>query len=373
MQIVHEDSEVRTYMQRILESGIENPVLVDKYMMGTEIEVDVISDGTDVLIPGVMEHIERAGVHSGDSIAVYPPYNISDKMMKTVVDCSEKLALSLGTKGIVNIQYLIYQNELYVIEVNPRASRTVPYISKVTGVPMVDLASRIMTGASLKEFDYGTGLYRTPPYFAVKVPVFSFEKLTDVNSYLGPEMKSTGEVLGIGKNLNEAMYKGLMAAGMTLQTHRKAAGVLISVDVHDLLEIVSLAKKVDDLGFKIYATYDTANAISQLGIDVEYIKGVHESNEAFSLMESGKIDYIVYTGAEMDSTVEDYIALHRRAVQLGIPCFTSLDTANALADIIASRYNEYNTELVDINHVRKSRQKLKFAKMQGTGDDYIFY
>ena len=188
MRIVHNDLEARTYMERILAQGIDNPVLVDKYMMGTEIEVDVISDGKDVLIPGIMEHIERAGVHSGDSIAVYPPYNINDKMISTVAESSKKLALSLGTKGLVNIQYLIYQNELYVIEVNPRASRTVPYISKVTGVPMVDLASKVMTGSALKELGFGTGLYKTPPYFAVKVPVFSFEKLSDVNSYLGPDV-----------------------------------------------------------------------------------------------------------------------------------------------------------------------------------------
>ena len=195
MKIVHDDDEVTTYMQRILAQGIDNPVLVDKYMMGTELEVDVISDGTDVLIPGIMEHIERAGVHSGDSIAVYPPYNLNDMMTDKIVDSSRKLALALGTKGLVNIQYLIWENELYVIEVNPRASRTVPYISKVTGVPMVDVAARVMLGTPLKDLGYGTGLHPIPPYYAVKVPVFSFEKLGDVNAYLGPEMKSTGEVL----------------------------------------------------------------------------------------------------------------------------------------------------------------------------------
>ncbi|MBQ1245828.1 MAG: carbamoyl-phosphate synthase large subunit, partial [Clostridia bacterium] len=207
MTIARSDEDVRVYMTRILAGKIENPVLVDKYMMGTELEVDVISDGKDVLIPGVMEHVERAGVHSGDSIAVYPPYNINDKMLEKVVDYSTRLALAMGTRGLVNIQYLIYHNELYVIEVNPRASRTVPYISKVTGIPMVDLAARVMVGQTLAEQGYGTGLYRTPPYYTVKVPVFSFEKLLDANSRLGPEMKSTGEVLGIGKNLNEALFK----------------------------------------------------------------------------------------------------------------------------------------------------------------------
>ena len=374
MKIVHNADDVRRYMRCILSAGIENPVLVDKYMMGTELEVDVISDGKDVLIPGVMEHIERAGVHSGDSIAVYPPYSINDKMMKTVVDCSARLALSLGTKGLVNIQYLIYQNELYVIEVNPRASRTVPYISKVTGVPMVDLASRVMTGAKLSSLGFGTGLYKTPPYYAVKVPVFSFEKLTDVNAYLGPEMKSTGEVLGIGKTMHEALFKGLTSAGLMLRPAVRGGdvGILISVDTHDQLEIVTLAKKLDDLGFKIYATEETADSISKLGIDVESLKSIRESDNTFRLLESGKINYIVYTGALMDSTVEDYIALHRRALQLAIPCLTSLDTANALADILASRYNQQNTELVDINHLREKRKTLRFSKMEATGDDYIF-
>ncbi len=373
MRIVHNADEVRVYMERILAQGIDNPVLVDKYMEGTELEVDVISDGTDILIPGIMEHIERAGVHSGDSIAVYPPYNLNDMMTNHLVECSAKLALSLGTKGLVNIQYLIYHNKLYVIEVNPRASRTVPYISKVSGVPMVDLASRVMLGEPLKNLGYGTGLYRTPPYCAVKVPVFSFEKLTDVNSYLGPEMKSTGEVLGIGKNLTEALFKGLTSAGMIVPSaFNEQRGVLLSVDVHDLPEIVSLAKKLDDLKFRIYATPDTAAEITTLGIDVETVPSNGESNRIYKLLENGKINYIVYTGALRDSTVNEYIALHRMALRHGVPCFTSLDTANALANIIAGRYNQLNTELVDINNMRTEHRMLSFEKLQATGDDYIF-
>lgn len=373
MKIVRSAHEVRIYMERILSNGIDNPVLVDKYMEGTELEVDVISDGTDILIPGIMEHIERAGVHSGDSIAVYPPYNLNDMMTHRLAECSEKLALSLGTKGLVNIQYLICQNELYVIEVNPRASRTVPYISKVTGVPMVDLASRVMLGEKLKDLGYGTGLYKTPPYCAVKVPVFSFEKLTDVNSYLGPEMKSTGEVLGIGKNLTEALFKGLTSAGLTVPTVKSGErSVLLSVDTHDLPEIVSLAKKLDDLKFKIYATPETAAEISTLGIDVQTVQSNSESDRIYRLIENGRINYIVYTGALLDSTVDDYIALHRRALRRSVPCFTSLDTANALADITAGHYTQLNTELVDINAMRSSYRELPFAKMQATGDDYIF-
>ena len=374
MTIAYTDDDVEQYMDIILSQGIENPVLVDKYMMGTELEVDCISDGTDVLIPGIMEHIERAGVHSGDSIAVYPPYNLNDMMLEKICDVSEKLALSLGTKGLINIQYLIYQNELYVIEVNPRASRTIPYISKVTGVPMVELATKIMVGSSLKELGFGTGLYRTPPYYAVKVPVFSFEKLNDVNSKLGPEMKSTGEVLGVGKNLVEALFKGLVSAGFKTDFHRKDNhGVLITVTKQDRFEIVNLAKKLDDLGAKIWATPQTAKAIESLGIEVAVVNKLRDDNSIMDLVESGQLDYIVYTGKSDKKSIADYIKLHNRANQLGIATITSLDTANAVADIIASRYKQTNTELVDINDMRESKGILKFSKMQGCCDDYIFF
>ena len=368
MCISRDRASTEKYMAGILAQGIENPVLVDKYMPGTELEVDVISDGEDVLIPGIMEHIERAGVHSGDSIAVYPPYNLSDKFLRRITDMSEKLALALGTKGLVNIQYLIWQDELYVIEVNPRASRTVPYISKVTNVPMVDLASCIMLGEKLADLGWGTGLYRTPPYDAVKVPVFSFEKLSDANSILGPEMKSTGEVLGIGRTLAEALFKGLTAAGFKLPDAFGSHGVLLSVENEDSQEILSLARRFFELGLTLYATTDTAAAIASLGIPVRSV----ETQEVTPLMESGKLRYIVYTGAVKDGTMGDYIALHRRAMQLGIPCLTSLDTANALAEIIASRFHESSTELVDINAMRTRRQRISFTKMQDCGNDYIF-
>lgn len=374
MTIAYTDDDVKQYMAIILAQGIENPVLVDKYMMGTELEVDCISDGEDVLIPGIMEHIERAGVHSGDSIAVYPPYNLNDMMLEKICDVSQKLALELGTQGLVNIQYLIYHNELYVIEVNPRASRTIPYISKVTGVPMVELATKIMVDQKLKDLGFGTGLYKTPPYVAVKVPVFSFEKLNDVNSKLGPEMKSTGEVLGVGKNLVEALFKGLVSAGFKTDFHSKDEhGVLITVTKQDRFEIVGLAKKLDDLGAKIWATPETAKAIESLGIKVNVVNKLREDNSIMDLVESGQLDYIVYTGKSDKKSIADYIKLHNRANQLGIATITSLDTANAVADIIASRYKETNTELVDINFMRKEKGILKFSKMQGTGDDYIFF
>lgn len=374
MTIAYTDDDVRQYMQIILSGGIKNPVLVDKYMMGTELEVDCISDGTDVLIPGIMEHIERAGVHSGDSIAVYPPYNLNDMILEKVCSISRSLALELGTRGLVNIQYLIYHGELYVIEVNPRASRTIPYISKVTGVPMAELATKIMVGEKLRDLGYGTGLYKTPPYFAVKVPVFSFEKLSDVNSKLGPEMKSTGEVLGVGKNLREALFKGLVSAGFKTDFHsRERHGVLITVTRQDRFEIVNLAKKLDDLVAEIWATPETAKAIESLGIKVGVVNKLREDNSIMELVESGRLDYIVYTGKSDKKSIADYIRLHNRANQLGIATLTSLDTANALADIIASRYNQLNTELVDINNMRSEKEILKFSKMEGCGDDYIFF
>ncbi|MBR5533459.1 MAG: carbamoyl-phosphate synthase large subunit, partial [Ruminiclostridium sp.] len=370
MVIAHDRGDVEKYMDVILSVGIKNDVLVDKYMPGTEIEVDVISDGVDVLMPGIMEHIERAGVHSGDSIAVYPPHTLTDKMMNVVVDCSKKLALALGTQGLVNIQYLIYQGELYVIEVNPRASRTIPYLSKVTGIPMVDLATKIMMGATLKELGYESGLWPIPPYYAVKVPVFSFQKITDANSMLGPEMKSTGEVLGLGRTFNEAIFKGLAAAGYRNFTDR---GILISVENHELPEVVGLAKKFDDLGLPMYATHDTAETIRSLGIQVTEIPHIKPGTEAFTLMEEGKIGLIIYTGAMYDDTLSDYIELHREAIRHSVPSMTSLDTANAMADMLISKFNLSNTELVDLNNMRTERRMLPFAKMQGCGNDYIFF
>ena len=375
MTIAFTQNDIERYMDVILAQNIENPVLCDKYLMGTELEVDAISDGVDVLIPGIMQHIERAGVHSGDSIAVYPPYSLSDAMLKKVVEISTNLALSLKTKGLINIQYLIYHNELYVIEVNPRASRTIPYISKVTGVPMVDLATRIMVGAKLKRLGYGTGLYKNSPYVAVKVPVFSFEKLNDVNSQLGPEMKSTGEVLGIGKTIEEALFKGLVSAGFNMKhpTKRNPSGIYFTINDQDKFEIVNIVKKFADLGLTFYATKGTANVIRSLGIECTEVARLSSNDEIFKLMDEGKIDYIVYTGKTDIESITNYISLHHHAILLGITVLTSLDTANALADVIAGRYNQFNTELVDINHLRKEKLKLEFNKMHSCGNDYIFF
>ncbi len=370
MVIAHREEDVVRYMEIITSGEMENPVLIDKYMLGKEIEVDVICDGKDVFIPGVMEHIERAGVHSGDSIAIYPTFSLSDIIMKKVIDSSIKLALSLKTKGLVNIQYLVYENELYVIEVNPRASRTIPYISKVTGVPMVDIAARVMVGQTLEEQGYGTWLHKSVPYFAVKVPVFSFEKLMDANASLGPEMKSTGEVLGLGRSLNEALFKGLVAAGFKITNK---GGVFISAGDQDKAEVVKIAKKLDDLGFKIYATRGTAVEIQTLGIDATILGKMNDNDDIMNHLSSGKISYVIYTGVSGKHSISNYLKLNRHCLHLSIPCITSVDTANAIADIIASRFNLQNTELVDINNLRTHKQKLKFSKYTASGSDHIIF
>ena len=375
MTIAFTQEDVCRYMDVILAQGIENPVLCDKYLMGTELEVDAISDGKDVLIPGIMQHIERTGVHSGDSIAVYPPYNLEDTMLERIIEVSTQLALELKTKGLINIQYLIYRGQLYVIEVNPRASRTVPYISKVTGVPMVELATKIIVGAKLKKLGFGTGLYPSSPYVAVKVPVFSFEKLNDVNSQLGPQMKSTGEVLGIGKTIEEAMFKGLVSAGFKMchPSERKPVGVYMTVNDQDKLDVLTIAKKFGDLGCTMYATKGTAKVINDLGFDCTVVDRLSATDSVIKLMDEGKIDYVVYTGKTDMESINDFIRLHHHAILLGITVLTSLDTANALADIIASKFTEGNTELVDLNALRTEKLKISFTKMQSCGNDYIVF
>ena len=371
MIIAHSDEDIREYMQIILSHNIENPILIDKYLMGVEIEVDAICDGEEILIPGIMEHIERAGIHSGDSIAVYPAWNVSGELTQKLIEYTKNLAVSLKTKGLVNIQYVIYENQIYVIEVNPRSSRTIPYISKVTGVPMVDLATRAMLGEKLKDMGYGTGLYKTPPYVAVKVPVFSFEKLIDVDVQLGPEMKSTGEVLGIGKTLSEALYKGLIAAGYKM---KKQGAMFVTVRDADKAEIVDITKKYASLGFEIYATKGTANVLLQAGISVKVVNKIHESKDNSKvLLESGKINYIISTSSKGRLPSLDSVKIRRLAVEHSIPCLTSLDTANALADSLISRFSEYSTELIDINHMREKRMKLPFTKLSACGNDYIYF
>lgn len=385
MIIARNNADVKEYMKIILRSGIENPVLIDKYMEGKELEVDCICDGEKVLIPGIMEHIERTGIHSGDSIAVYPG-SFSPEMEEKIVRQSTDLALSLGTKGLVNIQYLIYEDDLYIIEANPRSSRTVPYLSKVSGVPMIELATRAMLGEKILNMGYGTGLYRKPNYFAVKVPVFSFEKLMDVDTHLGPEMKSTGEVLGIASTRQEALFKGMCAAGFKMirpKSHKGEAspsaamaepfpptpsagdapatppdktqpcGILFSVRTTDLPELPSLARKFYDLGFTLYATSGNASTIERSGMPVIHVAKVHENfhDNVMTLLESGKIVYVISTSAKGRDPVAESVKLRRLAVERDIDCLTAIDTAYALADCLASGYTEENTSLVDITTV----------------------
>ncbi len=371
MIIAFSEDDVREYMDIILAKGIDGPILIDQYLMGAEIEVDAICDGEDILIPGIMEHIERAGVHSGDSIAVYPAWNLSGPLIERVIDHSRRLALALDTRGLINIQYVIFENEIYVIEVNPRSSRTVPYISKVTGVPMVALATRAMLGEKLGDMGYGTGLYPTPPYVAVKVPVFSFEKLADVDVLLDPEMKSTGEVLGIGKTREEALYKGLVAAGYNM---KRRGGLLVTVRDSDKIEITDTVRKFYSLGFSLYATKGTAQALRAAGMETAEVGKLHEdSNGILASIESGKVDYIISTSSKGRLPSRDSVKIRRKAVERAVPCLTSVDTANALADSLRSRYTQQTTELVDLNRMRKEKLRLPFTKMNGTSNDYLYF
>ena len=355
MIIARSPADVKEYMAIILKQKIENPVLIDKYMEGQELEVDCICDGEDVLIPGIMEHVERTGIHSGDSIAVYPgsfDKNMEDKIVRQ----SRDLALALGTKGLVNIQYLIYrdqkgQKDLYIIEANPRSSRTVPYISKVSGIPMIDLATRAMLGEKVADMGYGTGLYRKPAYFAVKVPVFSFEKLMDVDTHLGPEMKSTGEVLGIASSRQEAIYKGMAGSGLKMLGPQKDCdGVLFSVRASDLPELPDLARKYYDLGFKLYATTGNAATIERSGMSVTHVAKVHEDyqNNVMTLLESGKILYVVSTSAKGRNPEAESVKLRRLAVEHDIDCLTAIDTANELADCLACKHTLNTVSLINI-------------------------
>jgi len=365
------EEDIREYMEIIMRTKQENPVLIDKYLSGREIEVDAICDGKDVLIPGIMEHVEAAGIHSGDSIAVYPAMNIDDGLVDKIFEITQKLCMSLEVRGLINIQYVLFEGEIYVIEVNPRASRTVPYISKVTGISMCEIATKISVGQTLSAIGYSSGIAKIPPYAAAKVPVFSFEKLTGLDTHLGPEMKSTGEVLGLGKNLEEALYKGLVAAGYKM---KKSGGVLITVRPSDRAGIAGVAQKMKDCGFSLFATHGTARYLKERGFDVEAVEKIHESpdNNTETLIQSGKVNYIISTSEKGRDPALDGVRLRRAACSLGIPCLTSVDTANALFDRLLSDYSEINTELIDINNMRSGRMQLPFTKIYGDGFDCIY-
>ena len=353
MTIARSDDDVSEYMKIILKNEIDNPVLIDKYIEGMEIEVDSIYDGTDLLLPGIMEHIERTGIHSGDSIAVYPAKDLTTEIEEKIVNTTKMLCEGLNAIGIVNVQYIVKDGEIYVIEVNPRASRTVPYLSKVTGIPMVDLAIKVSLGMKLKDMPYGTGLYRKPDYVTVKVPVFSFAKLSGLDTQLGPEMKSTGEVLGIGRDLTEALYKGFIAAGFAL---KKDGGVFISVKDSDKPEIAEIGRKFKELGFSIYATDGTAEVLLDNGVAANVVTRLPMENEktksAMELIEDHTLSYIISTSSKGRLPERESVKLRRRATIAGIDSLTSIDTSNALLKCLECKYSEDNTILVDINTLK---------------------
>ncbi len=339
MEIAYNDNDIAEYMEIINSVEQEHPILIDKYVTGMELEVDAICDGENVLIPGIMEHVERAGVHSGDSISVYPTLNVSGAMTERIIEVTRELALAMHTKGLINIQYINANNQLYIIEVNPRSSRTVPFISKVTGVPMVQLAVRAALGEKLENMGYGVGLYPRADVYCVKVPVFSSEKLPDLEISASPEMKSTGEVLGIGETYPEALLKGLVASGIKLH---HGCGVVISVSDNFKPEILETARKFDEMGYKIFATYKTAKFLLENDIYAIAVNKIVEkrNGDIVYLARKGVVELIINTPTKGRQSSRDGFKIRRTAVELGIPCLTSVDTANALCEAL-----EYNKDI----------------------------
>ena len=345
MQIATCDEEVEEFMEIINRIAQDHPILVDKYLQGTEVEVDAVCDGEDILIPGVMEHIERAGVHSGDSISVYPAYSLSKDIIDTIEDYTEKLARSLHVKGMINIQFIVCDGKVYVIEVNPRSSRTVPYISKVTGIPIVKLATKCIIGHTLKEMGYKPGLQPNADYIAIKMPVFSFEKIRGAETSLGPEMKSTGECLGIAKTFNEALYKAFLGAGVVLPKHKK---IIISVKDADKQEVVPLAQRFEKLGYEVYATRSTADVLRKNGVDAIKVNKIHqEAPTVMDLLLEHKIDIVIDTPTQGRDKNRDGFLIRRTSIETGVNCFTSLDTVDALLTSLESDAKN-DLSLVDI-------------------------
>ena len=334
MDIVYEEKELEAVVKRALSASSDQEIWMDQYLLGTEVEVDAISDGENVFIPGIMEHLERAGVHSGDSIAVYPPQTLDSNMQERIIALTESLARSLKIKGLLNIQYVIYHKELFVLEVNPRSSRTVPFLSKVTGVPIVDWATQVILGRTWEEIKIPLGLWPTGDRVAVKAPVFSFSKLQRVEPSLGPEMKSTGEVMGIDRTYEKALYKALLGAGLTFTTY---GSVFVTLADRDKAEGVALARRFADIGFRILATKGTARYLQSEGLRVEQIAKLHDgSNEIIDGIRKQKIQYVLNTTTHGRVQESDGFAIRRAAVEHGIPCFTSMDTAAALLQVLES-------------------------------------
>ena len=353
MQIAISDNDIDEFIGIINRIAQDHPILVDKYVVGKELEVDAVCDGTDIVIPGIMEHIERAGVHSGDSISVYPAQTISDSVREKIVDYTRKLALALHVKGMINIQFIASGEDVYVIEVNPRSSRTVPYISKVTGIPIVSLAARVICGHTLKELGYTPGLQPAGEYIAVKMPVFSFEKIRGADISLGPEMKSTGECLGIAKTFNEALYKAFEGAGVKLPKHKK---MIMTVRDEDKEEAVEIARRFEAVGYKIFATTGTAKVLNENGVKAYRVKKLEqESPNILDLLLAHEIDLVIDTPAQGAEHSKDGFVIRRNAIETGVNVLTSLDTAKALALSLENRAKELT--LIDIATVKNVETK----------------
>ncbi len=350
MQIAYSDQEIEEFMEIINRIAQDHPILVDKYLQGKEIEVDAVCDGTDILIPGIMEHIERTGVHSGDSISVYPAPTISTKVKEKIVEYTRRLARALHVVGLINIQFIAMDEDVYVIEVNPRSSRTVPYISKVTGIPIVDLATQVIIGNTLKGLGYPVGLAPEAEYVAIKMPVFSFEKLRGAEISLGPEMKSTGECLGIGKTFDEALYKAFLGAGVVLPKYKQ---MIMTVKDADKPESVDIGKRFEALGYKIYATRSTAKYLQGHGVEARRINKIsQESPNVMDLILGHKIDLVIDTPTQGRDKSRDGFLIRRNAIETGVYCITAMDTANALARSLEHADSTEKLNLIDIAKVK---------------------
>ena len=345
MRIAVSDEDVEEYIGIINQIAQDHPILVDKYLMGKEIQVDAVCDGEDILNPGIMEHIERAGIHSGDSISVYPAQTISETEKETIAEYTRRLAKAHPDEGIINIQFIVCGEEVYVIEVNPRSSRTVPYISKVTGIPIVPLATKVILGYKLKDLGYEPGLQPEAKHFAIKMPVFSFEKIRGADISLGPEMKSTGECLGIAETFNEALYKAFIGAGIKLPKHRN---MIITVKQEDHEDVVPIAKRFEALGYRIYATRGTAKVLKENGIKaIRTNKLEQPAPNLMDLILGHKIDVVIDTPPQGVEHQKDGFVIRRNAIETGVNVLTSLDTAEALVTSLENT-DLNNLTLIDI-------------------------
>jgi carbamoyl-phosphate synthase large subunit len=333
MEIVNSDEELENYMNQAVKASPDHPVLVDRYLTGKEIEVDAISDGETVIIPGIMEHIERAGVHSGDSIAVYPPQTLTQNEIYTLEDFTIRLAKGLNIVGLINIQFVIAHDGVYVLEVNPRSSRTVPFLSKITDIQMAQLAMRAIIGDKLKDLGFKEGIQPYSEGVFVKAPVFSFNKLKNVDITLGPEMKSTGEVMGKDLTMEKALYKGLTASGVEVKDH---GTVLITVSDKDKDEIIDIANRLHEVGYRILATQGTASKLAERDIPAEVVGKIGNEDDLLTRIQNGEVQIVINTMTKGKEVERDGFQIRRTTVENGIPCLTSLDTANALTNVIES-------------------------------------